>query len=92
MGIKDLGVNVDHLFSNGTEYDCFMEYNCFRCKKYVHFEDATPENPVCPIEEAIALAGWGETKDFPAYKLIPNGYMHRYDCTDKEEGESHEHQ
>jgi len=80
-----MSINVDNLFSNGTEYESFLERNCFRCKRYVPFDDATTEKPICPIEEAIALAGWGETYNFPVEKLKENGYMHRYDCADKEE-------
>ena len=77
-------IKPEHLFSNGTEYMSFLEVNCLRCKKFVHPDDATEENPCCPIEEAIALAGCGIDEGFPWDKLTENGYMHRYDCADFE--------
>lgn len=78
-------IKIECLFSNGTEYQCFLEVNCFKCKKFVHFEDATEENPCCKVEESIGLASVGVDEEFPWDKLIENGLMHRYDCTDKEE-------
>lgn len=69
-----------HLFSNGTEYHEFMNHNCARCKRFVDWEEATDEHPVCPIEEELAL-GLSTTEMKHADKLTPNGYMHRHDCT-----------
>ncbi len=67
------------MFSNGTEYQCFLESQCFDCRFYVHFEEATEKKPVCHIEERIALCG-GPGDDFPYEWLEENGYMYRYDC------------
>jgi hypothetical protein len=72
------------LFSNGTEYESFLEMNCEKCKKFVHFEDSSEDRPVCQIEEMVAHASFGSTPLLLFAKLIPNEYMHRYDCTDKE--------
>lgn len=78
-----MSVNPDNLFSNGTEYMGFLESNCLQCKNFVRPNEATPENPVCKIEEAVALAGIGETENFPVDELIPNGRVYRYDCRQK---------
>lgn len=39
---------------------------CFRCKKYIDYEEVTLEKSVCPIEEKLALCNiTGDEKDFP---------------------------
>lgn len=65
------------MFSNGSEYGSFLERNCEKCPFYVYYDDATVENPVCQIEESIAM---GLEEAFPYEWLNPNGYMARYDC------------
>lgn len=45
----------EDMFSNGTEYMMWLEENCCQCKKYVTFEEATKENTVCHVEDAIAV-------------------------------------
>lgn len=70
------------MFSNGTEYQSFLEKECRRCPHYVHYEEATMERQCCPIEEAVELAGLGGTP-FPYEWLDENGHMHRYDCRKK---------
>ncbi len=59
---------MDAVFSNGTEYMMFDEEFCCNCKKYVPYEKATDDNPVCPIEDAIAQAMF-EIELFP-HKFI----------------------
>lgn len=69
------------MFSNGTEYLAFMERNCDRCKNYIHYEDATEDNPTCHIEEVIAVcAANGEEEDFPYEWLEDNQTISRYNC------------
>lgn len=71
------------LFSNGTEYEIFQYNFCDKCSKFVYWEEATDDNPVCPIEEAMAQACFDETK-FP-HEFIQEdeqGYKH---CTEFEE-------
>lgn len=54
------------MFSNGEEYRMFLDMYCFRCNKYVPFEEATAKRPVCPIEEKLALCSFtGEEKHWP---------------------------
>ncbi len=42
------------MFANGTEYYYFLESYCEKCERYVDWMEATKENQVCPIEEAMA--------------------------------------
>lgn len=67
------------MFSNGSEYDAFMELNCFRCRHYVPFEEASADRPVCAIEDRIAQAALDEAA-FPYDWLDKNGTMARYTC------------
>ena len=81
MGIRD----VDG-FCNGTEWELFMEKNCLRCRKFVDYTEATPEKPVCPIEEAIASAAWGQS-EFPSryikQEYAENGTPNVPHCTER---------
>lgn len=52
-------------FSNAIEYGYFMKRNCERCIRYVWYEDATPVNPPCSIEERISKAMLDES-EFPS--------------------------
>ena len=74
---------ANSIFANGTEYMVFDEAYCCNCKKYVPWHEATKNNPVCPIEDAIAMAQYDEKK-FP-YKYIkrdqPNEFSY---CTEFE--------
>jgi 5-methylcytosine-specific restriction endonuclease McrA len=40
-------------FSNGTEYQCWNDYNCARCKKYNVDDSGMVVEPVCQIDEAL---------------------------------------
>ena len=62
---------MNRMFSNGTEYMVFQEQNCDRCGHYVDWEEATPDNPVCPIEERLAAAMFDESV-FPHEHLAEN--------------------
>jgi len=67
------------MFSNGAEYDAFLEMNCYRCRHYVPFEEASPERPMCAIEDRISLATMDE-EAFPYAWLDENGTKARYTC------------
>jgi len=67
------------MFSNGAEYDAFMEMNCYRCRHYVPFEEASPERPMCAIEDRISLATMDE-EALPYDWLDENGTKARYTC------------
>jgi hypothetical protein len=77
----------NNMFSNGTEHRCFIGRECNTCPHYVHYTEATKENPVCPIEERIAevAAGIKEEKDFPYEFLKEDGTMAVYQCTKRKE-------
>ena len=68
------------MFSNGTDYEAFLEQNCYRCPLYVHLEQATDKKLVCEIEERIALASVGLTEIFPHEWLDKNDSMPTYYC------------
>ncbi|MGO4369354.1 hypothetical protein AB4Z21_00910 [Paenibacillus sp. MCAF20] len=71
------------MFSNGTEYESFLDSQCGECPHFVHFEDATEDRPVCEVEEKIALCSIAEHYKPPLEWLDGNGFMHRYDCRKK---------
>lgn len=74
-------------FCNGTEHDLFMDNNCYKCKKYVYFQEATPENPVCPIEEKIHEAMFDESlfpKEHIKQKWTDDGRPYIPYCTERE--------
>ena len=58
-------------FSNGTEYEIFLEKNCYQCKHYIEWTEATPENPECRTEAAIAEADWDISR-WPKGKIKMN--------------------
>jgi hypothetical protein len=68
------------MFANGSEYDSFLEENCYKCKKFVYYDESTEENPVCEIEEAISLSTMFDKKSFIKDHLQENSKMSRYDC------------
>lgn len=77
-------------FSNGTEYYAFLERQCDVCKHFVHWEDASPDSPVCPIEERMALTVvTGE--DFPSEFIVEDPgprqfpYCIKFEAVDKED-------
>ena len=43
-----------HIFSNGTEWDMWQEYNCARCAKFV-YSDVIEE--CCAIEFSFSFGG-----------------------------------
>ena len=67
------------MFSNGSEYESFLVTNCEDCPHYVHYNEATKENPACEIENDIALSSMSDVA-FPYKHLIENGTMAKYDC------------
>ena len=74
---------MSDLFSNGTEYEAFLETECADCPHYVYFEEATREKPVCEIEERIALCSMNPNVKPPLEWLDENEFLHRYDCRKK---------
>ncbi len=70
------------MFANGSEYDEFMEDNCYQCPMFVHWEDETEEKSVCPIEQRIAEIGFldfeNQLKTFPFEWLDGDGLF--YHC------------
>lgn len=50
------------IFSNGTEYQMFIETHCGRCEKYIEIDDIG--NTSCKIETAMSRACMDEDK-FP---------------------------
>lgn len=75
------------MFSNGTEYMCFLDRNCNDCRFFVAWEEATEKKPTCHIEQRIAdctmLDEEEAIKVFPYEWLAENGTMARYDCNRK---------
>lgn len=75
------------MFSNGTEYESFLERNCGDCRFYVLWEEATEKKPECHIEERIARCAMLDreeaTKVFPYEWLEDNGSISRYNCRRK---------
>lgn len=60
--------DLKNCFSNGTEYMNFLERQCYMCKNYVNWEEATDENKVCEIEDKISLAQF-DILQFPDNEL-----------------------
>ena len=55
-------VPCKHMFSNGTEYEYFLETQCERCKRF--------RNGRCRIYNAIENARWVGEKAFPFNDLL----------------------
>ena len=55
-------VQCESMFSNGTEYEYFLETQCFRCKRF--------RNGRCFIYNAIEDARWEGEKVFPFDELL----------------------
>ena len=58
-------------FSNGTEYEIFLDNFCYRCKKHKTREDgfcAFVEQGGCPIENAMEDARFGSP--FPSEDIV----------------------
>lgn len=69
------------MFSNGSEFDAFLERNCACCAL---FRENAPPGKGCPVEEALGLCCiTGEPKDFPYEWLDPTPGMDRYACRRK---------
>lgn len=76
------------MFANGEEYRCFLNRECGSCSFYVHYTDATVDNPVCNIEESIAFTAFtGDTNHFPYQDLEENGSKAVYKCKKRQEGQ-----
>ena len=56
---------------------CFQEANCYKCEYYVHPDNASEEEPVCDVEERIALA---LEEEFPYEWLDENIHISKYYC------------
>lgn len=54
-------VPCTRIFSNGTEFEWFIEHNCERCTRF--------RNGKCKVYRACQLARWDETK-FPYEYLL----------------------
>lgn len=75
-------------FSNGTEYQLFIEKNCDRCRKFVPWEEATAEKPECKIEAGLSEAQWDPDR-WPSGKIkmnqdVTNGGFFIPHCVDFE--------
>lgn len=73
-------------FSNGEEFRLFMGKNCEQCDNYVNWEDATEEEPVCPIENQIFEAMFDESKfpnEYIVEELDESGRPYVPICTNK---------
>jgi hypothetical protein len=50
------------MFSNGTEYEIFLENNCYKCRRYFSYDDSFTQTDdseapdCCAIEEMISAA------------------------------------
>lgn len=88
IGEGEVKVRDVKTFCNGTEYDLFMAKNCYRCKKYVDWQEATASNPVCPVEDNIGAAMFNESlfpSGFIKQRFEPDGTPHVPHCTELEE-------
>lgn len=68
------------MFANGSDYEEFLNSNCFKCPLYVHYEEATDDKSVCNIEERIVLASLGAEEEFPYEWLDKNERIPTYSC------------
>lgn len=74
-------------FSNGTEYENFMFYFCYRCKKGLINENGFaeyPENGGCLIWDAMETARFDITQ-WPADKIVKGekeGRKYWHICTE----------
>lgn len=74
--LREGGVAVS-VFSNGTEFDCFSDRNCWNCVKD-GFIGAGPDDAQCELLDVVML----ENADVPdAWE--PTGGIDRYRCTAK---------
>lgn len=79
-------------FSNGTEYENFMYYFCYRCKKGVINNDGFPEYPEnggCAIWDAMENARF-DIAQWPANKIVEGekgSYRYWHLCTEFDETE-----
>lgn len=84
------------MFSNGTEYMLFLETVCLNCKKYVDWEIATKDNPVCPIEEKLSICNiTGEEEYWPEeiqmhWKEINDFKVPVWACSEFERRQKHD--
>ena len=54
-------VDCKSIFSNGTEYECFLEHNCFTCARFRNWQ--------CAIVHKLENSRWDESL-FPYDKLL----------------------
>lgn len=49
---------MSELFPNGMAYDCWLDNNCYRCRKGPELIDTLKDgtNPACEIETEISIA------------------------------------
>ena len=65
------------MFSNGTEYEIFMERFCYRCSKYKSDKEGIPYDNSCNIEKKIFESSFDSDK-FPkdnVYWLEKQGHI-----------------
>ena len=79
-------------FSNGAEYELFLEKNCYRCKHYVDWMKVSEIIPKCETEEMLAEAYW-DIERFPKGKIkmiqdLESGNFYIPHCINFEEVES----
>lgn len=53
------------VFSNGTEYECFLESYCLNCYRYKVDADDFPARNSCRIEKAMAERRWNDKIPWP---------------------------
>ena len=56
------------IFSNGTEYQMFLEAKCGNCSKYVDFWNNPEGKDICVIEEDLSVGSLDESM-FPFDKV-----------------------
>lgn len=74
-------MNKVTIFSNGTEFMLWQDYNCCQCAKSVEVTDPDgTQLPTCPIEYALILASIGdgliepEIKNRMNYKFLTGSH------------------
>lgn len=72
------------MFSNGSEYDSFLEENCLECP----FSRENNAKTMCEVDQRIGECQWMDTKEavenFPYEWMTKNGRMSRFDCRKKQ--------
>jgi len=64
--VKGKTIPCESIFSNGTDFEWFIEHNCERCKRY--------RNGRCKVFSACCAAMWDKSKFPYKYLLDYEGY------------------